>query len=74
MSVSEDDINARRSANRTMRTFTQRWRVLINPPCRADVEMSAFGGKADIEWQHEESPLLTQSGRGMRRLCACGFS
>jgi hypothetical protein len=24
--------------------------------------MSAFGGKADIEWHREESPLLTHSG------------
>jgi hypothetical protein len=24
--------------------------------------MSAFGGKADIEWCCEESPLMTQSG------------
>ena len=26
--------------------------------------MSAFGGKAVIEWRCEECPLLTQSGRG----------
>ena len=24
--------------------------------------MSAFGGKADIKWHREKSPLLTQSG------------
>src|SRR6476659_4741200 len=29
------------------------------------LNMSAFGGKAEIEWQHEESPLLTHSGHGL---------
>jgi hypothetical protein len=35
-------------------------RVLMNP--RWHTEMSAFGGKAVIEWCCEESQLMTQSG------------
>ena len=34
-------------------------------PAASGAEMSAFGGKAVVEWCCEESPRLTLSGRGI---------
>jgi hypothetical protein len=33
--------------------------------------MAAFGGKADIKWSREKSPLLTQSGHSDDNKIGC---